>query len=290
MDSHWSKWFETSRDVELPERGGTFRAYETRRDAGPVLVFHHGAGHSALIWALLVDRLLNGAEPLQCSILCFDARGHGATRTDSEEMPLATLADDLAALVQHLYPAPHNRDIFLVGHSLGGSVVVDAASRRLFTGLRGVVVIDVVEGTAIDALSAMRQILRARPESFPSIEAATKWAMRNNHMRNQTIAQLAMPDQLIAQPTGQFTWRTDLFKTSPHWEGWFLGLSEKFLSVRAGRLLVLAGKFQMEIYPESGHNVQEDAPGKLAATLIDFWKRNQSQVVIKRFPIPARPQ
>lgn len=78
-------------------------------------------------------------------------------------------------------------------------------------------------------------------------------------------------------------------------------MSEKFLTIPAGRLLILAGterldkpmtigqmqgKFQMLIYPESGHVIQEDSPDKLAESLVEFWKRNQP-LQIKRFPIPS---
>ena len=38
-----------------------------------------------------------------------------------------------------------------------------------------------------------------------------------------------------------YTWRIDLSGTEPHWSGWFQGLSEKFLSVPASKLLLLAG-------------------------------------------------
>jgi pimeloyl-ACP methyl ester carboxylesterase len=84
---------------------------------------------------------------------------------------------------------------------------------------------------------------------------------------------------------------------------WFSDLSNKFLKMRCGRLLVLAGtdrldktltigqmqgKFQMALFPESGHCVQEDCPEKLASTLKDFWQRNQKLLVIKRFSIPPK--
>lgn len=39
---------------------------------------------------------------------------------------------------------------------------------------------------------------------------------------------------------GQYTWRVDLRATESHWSGWFQGLSQKFLSARAARLLLLA--------------------------------------------------
>ncbi len=42
-------------------------------------------------------------------------------------------------------------------------------------------------------------------------------------------------------PQGGFKWRIDLASTERHWPGWFSGLSEKFLSVPASKLLLLAG-------------------------------------------------
>lgn len=43
-------------------------------------------------------------------------------------------------------------------------------------GLEGVIVIDVVEGTALSALPAMQTILGHRPLAFPSLQAALTWA------------------------------------------------------------------------------------------------------------------
>lgn len=79
---------------------------------------------------------------------------------------------------------------------------------------------------------------------------------------------------------------------------WFEGMSEKFLSVRGAKLLVLAGtdrldkplmiaqmqgsrfylyqgKYQLSVIPESGHCIQEDVPDKLAQLLSDFAIRNK---------------
>ncbi|CAJ0913558.1 13713_t:CDS:2, partial [Entrophospora sp. SA101] len=75
---------------------------------------------------------------------------------------------------------------------------------------------------------------------------------------------------------------------------WFTGLSEKFLSARAAKLLLLAGtdrldkpltiaqmqgKYQLIIFPDVGHMLHEDAPGKTASTLVEFWKRNERLVL-----------
>ncbi|KAH6574305.1 hypothetical protein BASA60_005595 [Batrachochytrium salamandrivorans] len=319
MDSHG---FDTAVDLALPQRKACFRVYETRRSQGPLYVLHHGAGHSALSWVQLAAALLPTGSTItteptttgstttdkvtlgptnECSILCFDARAHGLTTSEEEDIPLNVLADDLAAIVNHLYPPPNRPDIVLVGHSLGGAVVVDVLTRSLIQGVRGVVVLDVVEGTALDSLSHMQRILLARPKSFDSVQDAVKWAVYNNYSKNVKVAQVSIVNQLVQTASGKLVWRTDLHKTSEHWKGWFDNLSEKFLTVRAGRLLVLAGtdrldkplmigqmqgKFQLAIYPESGHNIHEDTPHKLVTDLNEFWKRNQSLATIKRFPIP----
>jgi protein phosphatase methylesterase 1 len=39
----------------------------------------------------------------------------------------------------------------------------------------GIIVLDVVEGTALDALPHMMSILNARPDGFGSVEQAVEW-------------------------------------------------------------------------------------------------------------------
>ena len=45
----------------------------------------------------------------------------------------------------------------------------------------------------------------------------------------------------------------------------------------------------MEVFTDSGHNIQEDVPEKLAAVILEFLRRNRGGVgEIKRFPIAGR--
>lgn len=63
--------------------------------------------------------------------------------------------------------------IVLIGHSMGGAIAVSASYK--IDSLVGLCVIDVVEGTALDALSSMQSILRGRPTHFKSIPHAVQW-------------------------------------------------------------------------------------------------------------------
>jgi protein phosphatase methylesterase 1 len=65
--------------------------------------------------------------------------------------------------------------VVLVGHSMGGAIAARAASTNKITNLVGLVVIDVVEGTAMAALNSMHQILENRPSQFDTLENAIQW-------------------------------------------------------------------------------------------------------------------
>jgi len=78
--------------------------------------------------------------------------------------------------------------------------------------------------------------------------------------------------------------------------GWFSKLSSSFLSQRCAKLLVLAGaealdkelmigqmqgKYQLSVFQDVGHCLQEDAPERLAELLLEFWRRNQVRDILK---------
>ena len=50
--------------------------------------------------------------------------------------------------------------------------------------LEGLVVIDVVEGTAVASLPHMSAILSNRPPSFPSLQVALEWAKHTGKPRS----------------------------------------------------------------------------------------------------------
>lgn len=72
--------------------------------------------------------------------------------------------------------------------------------------------------------------------------------------------------------------------------GWFSKLSSSFLTQRCAKLLVLAGaesldkdlmigqmqgRFQIGVFQDVGHCLQEETPQRLAHLLLEFWRRNE---------------
>ncbi|KJK63169.1 MhpC [Aspergillus parasiticus SU-1] len=155
-------------------------------------------------------------------------------------------------------------------------------------------------GSAMDALQSMEKYLSTRPTRFPSLASGIEWHTRSRTIRNRTSARVSVPSLLYEEtaptdPSKPWVWRTNLAETKPFWENWFIGLSKKFLEARGGKLLLLAGtdrldkelmigqmqgKYQLQVFPEAGHFVQEDQPVKTAQVLVDFYKRNDRSALV----------
>ncbi|KAI8390339.1 Alpha/Beta hydrolase protein [Blakeslea trispora] len=293
----WNDYFDESIDVPIPNTSNIFRIYRTlpKQTNGPLFVMHHGAGSSALTFGFVAKQIKQLTQG-ECGVMAFDCRGHGATKTTHTDLSLKTLSSDLIQVIQATVPV--SQDIVLIGHSMGGSVVVDVAHQRVLTNALGVAVLDVVEGSAMQDLASMKRILSSRPKSFESIEQAIAWSMQSNTVRYLESARLSIP--ALLSPVGtQWHWITDLESTEPFWTEWFQDLSQKFLSFPTAKLLLLAGtdtldkplmiaqmqgKFQLDIFPDSGHFLQEDVPSKTAQCLIEFWKRNRRLVLPPKVP------
>ena len=85
---------------------------EANEPKAPLFCFHHGAGHTLQTWIPVVNLL---KTMMDCHILIFDCRGHGATISDCN-ISLEQLSLDMTELLNVLYP--EFPPTILVGHRL----------------------------------------------------------------------------------------------------------------------------------------------------------------------------
>lgn len=218
-----------------------------------LIVCHHGAGSSGLSFALFA-RELQRALPKAC-IMSIEARGHGSTvfddaKAEDTSFSIDELSLDLINMInltQSHYKLRSCPTLVLVGHSLGGAVVTNVAHMGAFGDkVLGFAVLDVVEGSALEALKTMRNYLVGRPETFSSLENAVDWHIRSRTLRNLDSAKVSVPSLLGATFDGKWKWRTQLAETEAYWEDWFKGMSKKFLGSRGAKLLLLAGTDRLD--------------------------------------------
>ncbi|XP_053272624.1 protein phosphatase methylesterase 1-like [Pleuronectes platessa] len=274
----WREYFDQMEDVSVgpADSRDVFRIYKAGSD-GPLLVLLHGGGHSALSWAVFTTAI---ASRVTCRVLAMDLRGHGASLVNqSDDFTTQTMSCDVANVIRACYsetPPP----IVLIGHGVGGAIAVHAASNMLIPCTVGLVAIDVVEGSAMEALHSIQKFLRERPKSFKSMDHAIEWSVKSGQIRNLESARVSMVGQIkrcevepagpvtdeLVQPNEEFSdqsfvndrdqtasggslggeqseyrWRIDLSKSEKYWDGWFRGTSNLFLTCNLPKLLLLAG-------------------------------------------------
>lgn len=84
-----------------------------------------------------------------------------------------TMTQDIVAVWQQVFGSSGDRvPTLLVGHSMGGALAVWAAATKQITGLEGVVVIDVVEGTALGRY-ARRWLLGMTVQAWSCVTPST---------------------------------------------------------------------------------------------------------------------
>ncbi|KAK0086846.1 hypothetical protein PV325_002408 [Microctonus aethiopoides] len=165
----WTPYFDESKDIHIKEN-----------------IFHiHSTGNEG-------PTLKSITSMIKCQVVAIDLRGHGDTHTtNDDDLSATTLAMDVVAIVEKV---TEGNPVVLVGHSMGGAVAVRAA--EYMENLAALAVIDVVEGTAMDALTSMQSFLRSRPKGFETIAHAIEWCVRSGQIRNIESAKISVPGQI----------------------------------------------------------------------------------------------
>lgn len=281
----------------------------------PILIFHHGAGSSGLTFAQLCTHL-NQLYKGKVGYLVYDARGHGQTEytgTDpsKQDFSLIEFIQDEYVILDDFYHnkvIPHFRNdqklltkikLLLVGHSLGGSIATflfdhiskSDKSKELRKKIMGVVMLDIVEEAAIAALNTMDRFLAQTPHSFEELSDAIDWHVVRGMPHKRNSAEISIPP-LFNEAIERVT---NLKVFEKYWGSWFTGLSSKFVEIATSKLLILAGnenldkelivgqmqgKYQLVVFQQSGHFIQEDCPKETAITLQDFIQRNDNRSTV----------
>ena len=113
------------------------------------------------------------------------------------------------------------------------------------------IVIDVVESTALQALPDMANFANMRKGRFPDMGSVIGWALNFGVVRNERSACVSAPGlvtESIDQPTGlkKIIWTTDLKQTQPFWRDWFKGMTASFLALPVKKQLIISSPDRMD--------------------------------------------
>jgi len=93
-------------------------AYEVRGKGSPALVFVHGWSCNRTFWAGQLDTFSKKYE-----VVAIDLAGHGESGKGRKHWTIPAYGEDVAAVVKKL----NLKRVVLIGHSMGGDVIPEAA-------------------------------------------------------------------------------------------------------------------------------------------------------------------
>ena len=263
-------------------------------EKGPNIICLHGAGHSGLSFAPVA------LKNKDYRIISFDFRGHGFnTQSPYNDFSEKTLINDTIQVLNHVHEKYPEENLILLGHSMGGSIATKTCCQilkeeqkypELYKKMQGLIVIDVVEGTAMDALPFMENIVHNRPEKFNSIQKGIEYMYKSGTIKNLESARISVPPLLKEEKnekTGKvfYKFKTNLLDSKPFWNEWFIGLTKAFLSCNIPKMLMLAGiermdkdltiaqmqgKYKLSIMRNVGHIMHEDKPEEAIKFIKEF--------------------
>jgi protein phosphatase methylesterase 1 len=110
--------------------------------------------------------------------------------------------NDSIEVIRYVCQKFNEASVLIVGHSMGGSIATKAASKILkdhateewHKQVQGLFVIDVVEGSAMDALPFMENIVLSRPPEFKSLQSVVQYGVKSGTVKDIESARVSMPD------------------------------------------------------------------------------------------------
>jgi len=140
-----------------------YEAHGTSAPGAPALVFVHGWSCDRSYWNEQIDAFSRDHQ-----VVAVDLAGHGESGLNRKDWSIAAFGGDVAAVVKKL--GLHR--VILIGHSMGGDVIAEAA-RQLPGRVVGMVWVDVYKrlgvGRRLESVEAF--VARLRPDFVDSTRA-----------------------------------------------------------------------------------------------------------------------
>ena len=119
----------------IPSKDGTPISYEIYGAGESTLVFVHGWSCDARYWRAQLPHFAENHR-----VVTLDLAGHGHSGTTRSQYTMRAFGEDVKAVIE----ATGSRRVILIGHSMGGSVIAEAA-RLMPNRVKGLIGVDTLE-------------------------------------------------------------------------------------------------------------------------------------------------
>lgn len=168
---------------------------------GQAVILLHGGGQTRHSWRGTMTALMASGY----YVVSYDARGHGESDWAVDgDYSFDAMRDDLLAVIGTM-PGP----AILIGASMGGSTALIAIGESDATIARALVLVDIVPRADRDGVERVRAFMRANPDGFETLGAASAAVALYNPARQRPASPEGLSKNLRRSPDGRLRWHWD---------------------------------------------------------------------------------
>lgn len=147
------------------EPDGVHIEYRVAGKGDPAVVLIHGWATDANYWSAQIPAL-----EAKYTVVAINLAGHGGSTKSRTDWSMEKYGEDVTTVVQRI----PNQQVILVGHSMGGTVALEAA-RTLGNRVIGIIVVDALKSVGLPRLSPSQIQSRVAPFRADFIGAVRKY-------------------------------------------------------------------------------------------------------------------
>lgn len=244
---------------------GVHIEYRVYGSGEPAIVLIHGWSCDANYWNAQI-------APLKAhyTVVAVDLAGHGASGKNRSDWSMANYGEDVAAVVRQL----PNHQVVMVGHSMGGTVALEA-TRRIGDRVIGIIAVDALKSVGQPLLS--RKQIDTRVGAFRSdfIGETRKFVAESLFPKNadpQFINKVAYDMSLEPPEVGvasmQALLSTDLAPVVADIHVPVLAINSDLEPTDVARIRKSLPEFQAEVIPHTSHFLMMDDAARFNPVLL----------------------
>ena len=231
----------------------------------PAVVLIHGWACNSNYWSAQIEALKS-----RYTVVAVNLAGHGASERNRTDWSMGNYGEDVATVVRQL----KNRQVVLVGHSMGADVALEA-SRRIGDRVIGIIAVDSLKSIGLPPLRPLEIDRQLAPFRDHFIEATRDYVTRTMFEKGadpafvQKVAyDMSLEPRQVAIPTLQSLLTLDFNTLLPDIQVPVLAINSDLSPTDEVRIRKALPGFKVEVLEHTGHFLMMEVPQRFNPVLM----------------------
>jgi pimeloyl-ACP methyl ester carboxylesterase len=249
----------------VTEPDGTHIEYRTSGKGEPAVILIHGWATDANYWNAQFNPL-----KAKYTVVAVDLAGHGASSKSRTDWSMGNYGEDVATVVRQM----PNKQIILVGHSMGGTVALEAA-RRIGDRVIGIIVVDALKSVGLPPAPQPEIEKRVAPFRTDFIGTVRKYVTEELFQKGadpvfvQKVAyDMSLEPPEVAIPSLQALLSMDFKTVLPDIHVPVLAINSDMGATDEARIRKSLPAFKADIIPHTSHFLMMEVPDQFNPLLL----------------------